>query len=68
MKSFDIQYTGNLKEGIFFDDEDFTKALRSVVKLHYSHGALYSSMNGNDFGPRLKKLVDETRAGLPRLR
>ena len=59
LKSFDVQYTGNLQEGIFFSEEDFTKALRAIVKLHYSHGALYSSMNGHDFGPRLKKLVDE---------
>jgi len=59
LRSFDVQYTGSLKEGIFFSDEDFTKALRGIVKLHYSHGALYSTMNGNDFGPRLKKLVDE---------
>ncbi len=59
LRSFDVQYTGSLKEGIFVSDEDFTKALRGIVKLHYSHGALYSTMNGNDFGPRLKKLVDE---------
>jgi transcriptional regulator with XRE-family HTH domain len=59
VKNFDIQHTGNLKEGIFFDEEEFTKALRAIVKLHYTHGALYSSMNGNDFGPRLKKLVDD---------
>lgn len=59
LRSFDVQYTGSLKEGIFFSDEDFTKALRGIVKLHCSHGALYSSMNGIDFGPRLKKLGDE---------
>jgi transcriptional regulator with XRE-family HTH domain len=59
VKSFDVPYTGSLKEGIFFSEEDFTKALRAIVKLHYSHGALYSSMNGHDFGPRMKKLVDE---------
>ena len=58
-KSFDIQYTGSLQEGIFFDREEFVKALRSIVKLHYCHSALYSSVNGNDFGPRLKRLVDE---------
>jgi hypothetical protein len=33
-KSFDIQYTGSLKEGIFFDEEEFAKALRAVRKLH----------------------------------
>jgi transcriptional regulator with XRE-family HTH domain len=59
LKSFDVQYTGTLKEGIFFDDEEFTKALREIVKLHYRHGALYTGMNGHDFGPRLKSLVDE---------
>ena len=57
-RSFDIQYSGSLKEGIFFEEEEFAKALRAVRKLHYHHGALYSSMNGNDFGPRLKKLID----------
>ncbi len=59
VKSVDIQYRGTLKEGIFFDEEEFAKALRAIVKLHFHHSALYSSMNGNDFGPRLKKLVDE---------
>jgi transcriptional regulator with XRE-family HTH domain len=59
VKSYDISYTGSLKEGIVFSEEEFMKALRSIVVLHYGHGALYSSMNGNDFGPRLKKLVDE---------
>ncbi|MFZ0632316.1 MAG: helix-turn-helix transcriptional regulator [Acidobacteriaceae bacterium] len=59
VKSFDIQYSGSLKEGIFFDEEELTKALRGIVKLHYSHSARYVGLNGNDFGPRLKKLVDE---------
>jgi transcriptional regulator with XRE-family HTH domain len=59
LKSFDVQYTGNLKEGIFFDDGEFTKALQEIMKLHYRHGALYSGTNGHDFGPRLKNLVDE---------
>jgi len=59
VKSFDVTYTGSLREGIFFSDEEFTEALRAIVKIHYRHGALYSSMNGNDFGPRLKKLIDE---------
>ncbi|MGA9669716.1 MAG: hypothetical protein WBQ94_10925 [Terracidiphilus sp.] len=59
VKAFDVQYTGSLQEGIFFDQEEFLGALRAVVKLHYRQSALYSSMNGNDFGQRLKKLVDE---------
>lgn len=29
------------------------------MKLHYHHSALYSGVNGNDFGPRLRKLVDK---------
>ncbi|MGB0065010.1 MAG: helix-turn-helix transcriptional regulator [Terracidiphilus sp.] len=59
LKNFDIGYTGSLKEGIFFDEEEFAKALREIVKLHYHHSALYSGMNGNDFGPRLQRLVNE---------
>jgi transcriptional regulator with XRE-family HTH domain len=59
VKSIDIQYRGNLQEGIFFDEEEFAKALRAMVKLRYSYSALYSSLNGDDFGPRLKKLIDE---------
>lgn len=59
VKSFDVQYTGSLSEGIFFNEEEFTTALHVIVKLHYCHGALYSGVNGIDFGPRLKKLVDE---------
>src|SRR5260370_27439035 len=58
VKSFDIQYRGSLQEGIFFDEEEFAKALRTMVKLHYRQSALYSSMNVDDFGPRLQKLID----------
>jgi transcriptional regulator with XRE-family HTH domain len=59
VKSFDIQYRGSLQDGIFFDQEELVKALRAIVKLHFRHSALYSGMNGNDFGPRVRKLVDE---------
>jgi transcriptional regulator with XRE-family HTH domain len=59
VRSFDIQYTGNLQHGIFFDKEEFVKALRAIVKLHYRHSALCSRMNGYDFAQRLRKLVDE---------
>jgi hypothetical protein len=59
VKSYDVPYTGSLKEGVFFNEEEFTEALHAIVKIHYRHGALYSSMNGIDFGPRLKKLIDE---------
>lgn len=59
VKSFDVPYTGSLKEGVFFNEEEFTEGLHAIVKIHYRHGALYSSMNGSDFGPRLKRLIDE---------
>ncbi|MGA8086272.1 MAG: helix-turn-helix transcriptional regulator [Terracidiphilus sp.] len=59
VKSYDIEYTGSLERGLHFDEEEFANALRAIVKLHYHHSALYSSVNGNDFGPRLRKLVDE---------
>jgi transcriptional regulator with XRE-family HTH domain len=59
VKSYDLQYRGNLQEGIFFDQEELVKALRAIVKLHFRHSALYSGMNGNDFGPRLRRLVNE---------
>src|ERR1700722_7084666 len=58
-KNFDVDYTGALKEGLFFDQDEFVRAVQAIVKLHFRHSALYSSMNGNDFGPRLRKLVDE---------
>ena len=58
VKSFDIQYRGTLQEGISFNEEEFAKALRAIVKIHYRYNALYSSMNCNDFGARLKKLID----------
>jgi len=59
VRSIDIPYTGTLNEGIFFSEEEFTKALHTIVKIHYRHSALYSNVNGNDFGPQLKRLVDE---------
>jgi transcriptional regulator with XRE-family HTH domain len=59
IKAFDITYSGSLDDGISFDEEEFCHALRNIIKLHYCHAAHYSTGNGNDFGPRLKKLIDE---------
>jgi|GEM_PF-5575435 transcriptional regulator with XRE-family HTH domain len=59
IKAFDVTYKGSLEDGISFDEGEFTEALRNIIKLHYRHAAYFAAMNGNDFGPRLKKLIDE---------
>jgi transcriptional regulator with XRE-family HTH domain len=59
IKSFDLPYDGSLEKGISFDERKFIDHVRSIIKLHCRHAALYSAVNGNDFGPRLKKLIDE---------
>jgi hypothetical protein len=58
VRSLDIQYRGSLEGGIFFDEEEFLGALRTLVKLHYRHGALYSALGGDGFGSRLGRLID----------
>jgi transcriptional regulator with XRE-family HTH domain len=55
----DIRYTGSLEQQLIFDKDEFREALAEIRKIYFRHRALYKGMNGDSFGGRLKKLVDE---------
>jgi transcriptional regulator with XRE-family HTH domain len=59
IKAVDVHYSGALSSRIDFDKAELTEALRSIRLIYFKHRALYKGLNGDGFGPRLRKLVDE---------
>jgi transcriptional regulator with XRE-family HTH domain len=54
-----IRYVGSLKDGIQFDEGALKGALQQIRVTYYHHRALYRSLNGRDFGERLRRLIDD---------
>jgi len=59
LHAIDVEYSGTLESGINFDGQDIVKALRQIRKTYFRHRALFRGMNGNDFGERLRTLLDD---------
>ena len=59
INSIDITYKGTLSTGITFDTEELRAGLENIRKLHFRHIALYRGMNGDAFGKRLRKLIED---------
>ncbi len=59
INAVDIKYTGSLTEGVHFDADNLLDAFREIRRMYFRHRALYKGMNGDQFGKRLRKLVDE---------
>ncbi len=59
INAIDIRYSGTLDLGVKFDIEEFNTALSSIRKAYFRHQALYRGMNGDAFGPRLRRLIDD---------
>jgi transcriptional regulator with XRE-family HTH domain len=59
IKAINIFYSGSLSTGIEFSVEELAEAFRAIRLVYFKHRALYKGMNGDAFGPRLKRLVDE---------
>lgn len=57
--AFDVRYSGTLSSRIDFSPEEFTSALSAVRRAHFRQRALFRGMNGDGFGPRLRRLLDE---------
>ncbi|HTS13736.1 MAG TPA: helix-turn-helix transcriptional regulator [Candidatus Limnocylindrales bacterium] len=55
----DIGYRGALSQGIEFEDEELLEALRAIRRGHFRRQAFYKNLNGQDFGERLRKLINE---------
>ncbi|HEY4050330.1 MAG TPA: hypothetical protein VGM27_25990 [Acidobacteriaceae bacterium] len=66
INAVDVNYTGSLETEITFDPIDLKSALESIRPQYFRHRALYRNLNGNSFGSRLRKLIDD-RAGDYRL-
>ena len=59
INAIDIPYSGSLADGVHFDVEAVRKAFDQMRKTHFRHRALYKNMNGEGFGKRLRKLIEE---------
>jgi len=55
----DIPYSGDLKTRIQIDEDRLRNALRDIRNSYFRSQALYRGMNGDGFGRRLRKLVDD---------
>jgi transcriptional regulator with XRE-family HTH domain len=55
----DIVLRGAPSTGIHFDRSELVKAFRHVRQLYFQHLALYKNVNGNDFGQRLRALIND---------
>jgi len=62
INAVDVVYKGSLKEGIQIDENKLQAAFEKIKKLYFRHRAFFKSINGNEFGKRLRNLVD-ARAG-----
>lgn len=59
LHTIDIRYSGSLETQVTFDSEEVRTALTAIRKSYFRHHALYRGMNGDAFGPRLRKLIDD---------
>jgi transcriptional regulator with XRE-family HTH domain len=57
--AIDIPYSGDLKTRVVIDDEKLRAALREIKSSFFQSHALYRKMNGEGFGRRLRKLIDD---------
>ena len=57
--SRDILFDGSLETGIVLDSAKLKDALHQIRETYFRHRALYRGMNGDAFGDRLRKLVDD---------
>jgi transcriptional regulator with XRE-family HTH domain len=54
-----VRYSGSLQTSLKFDIDELGNALAQIKNAYFRHKALYRGMNGDAFGGRLRKLVDE---------
>lgn len=59
IRATDIQYSGSLQSRIKFDETEFRAALKAIRQSHFRTSALFCGMNGDGFGKRLRRLIDD---------
>jgi transcriptional regulator with XRE-family HTH domain len=67
ISAHDVQYSGSLDRQITFDKDELRQAFVEIRKAYFRHRALYKGMNGDGFGNRLRKLIDERSNGYEQL-
>lgn len=59
LKAYDVKYSGSPESGVVFDSAELAEGLQSIREAYFRSRALYRGLNGDAFGARLRKLVDE---------
>ncbi len=59
LHSIDIHYSGSLETEVRFTPEELHAGLAAIRKSYFRHHALYRGLNGDAFGHRLRKLIDD---------
>jgi transcriptional regulator with XRE-family HTH domain len=59
----DVPYEGSLATGLRFNVELLKEHLRDVRVTHFHRRTLYKNLNGNAFGKRLERLINERTKG-----
>jgi transcriptional regulator with XRE-family HTH domain len=59
IRTIDVTYGGSLESRITFDEDKFREALKTIRQSRFRTGALYHGMNGDSFGKRLRRLIDD---------
>jgi transcriptional regulator with XRE-family HTH domain len=65
VRAIDIKYSGSMKSGIKIPKEEMLTALQEIRKIYFRHRALYRGLNGEAFGSRLTRLVDDRCGNYP---
>ena len=59
IRSMDVGYSGSLTASVDFDESQFNEALQEIRRAYFRIQALYGKMNGNNFGERLRHLIND---------
>jgi len=63
ISAIDLRYSGCLDEQIKLNEDDLRAAFSKVRSIYFRHLAFYRGINGNSFGPRLRRLIDTRCSG-----
>src|SRR5579871_5808481 len=59
LRAIDVPFSGNLRTGVTLDEADLAEAFKTVRIECYHQDALYQNMRRDDFGQRLRALVNQ---------
>jgi len=59
LRAQDVPYSGSLRNTVSFDASKLGDALQKARQTCFRHRALYRNLNGDDFGGRLQKVMND---------